>query len=211
MIAHGGSRAAAAAVGQQRQVSARLEPMDLPMGGEQAELDEMVAAAAGAELRPGPVLVLPGDRAHVPVRVQDLVLAAVFEGGTHAEAGLRFDCAGEALRVPLQFPQRDIEHRHLHATGNIHANRVRNDGVFCRQHAADGQSIADVRVRHQGTCHGHWQQAGLLHLHHGFVFQPLTPLPVLNRFSAWRRRSILQGFGKFAPQIVLRQKPTDWR
>ena len=58
------------------------------MGGKQAELDKMVAAAAGAELRPGPVLVLPGDRADVPIRIQDLMLAAVLERGPDAKARL---------------------------------------------------------------------------------------------------------------------------
>ena len=47
---------------------------DLSMGGEQPELDEMIAAAAGAELRPGAVLVLLRDRADRPIRVQHLML-----------------------------------------------------------------------------------------------------------------------------------------
>jgi len=55
--------------------------MNLSVGGEKPELHEMVAAAAGAQLPPGAILVLFCDRAYVPFGIQHLVLPAVLEAG----------------------------------------------------------------------------------------------------------------------------------
>jgi len=52
---------AAAAVRKQGHVCPRLQIIDFAMSGEQSELDEMIAAAAGAQLAPCAVLVLLGD------------------------------------------------------------------------------------------------------------------------------------------------------
>ena len=175
------------------------------MSGEQAELDEMIAAAAGAELRPGPVFVLFGHRADIPIRIQHLVLPAVLEAGAHAKTRLGLDRPGEPILVPFQFARRNIEHGHLHAAGNIHADRIRNDRVLRGQHSADGQPVANVRIRHEGAGHRDRQQAGFLHLHHRFVLQSFAPLPVFDGLGAWRRWSIQQRLGQFSPQAVLRK------
>ena len=185
--------------------------MNLPMSGEQAELDEMVAAAAGAKLRPGAVLVLLGDRADVPIRVQNLMLAAVLERGPDSKARLGLDGPRQAVLVTLQVPGGNIQHRHLHAAGDVHAHRVGNHRVFGGQHPADRETVADVGIGHQGPRHGHWQQAGPFHLHHGLVLQSFAPLAVFDRLGAWRWRSVQQGFGKFASQAVLRESRQDWR
>ena len=134
------------------------------------------------------------------------MLTAVLERGAHAKARLGFDRPGKAIRMPLQFADRDIQHRHLHAAGDIHADRIRNDGVLGGQHAANRQAIAHVRVRHEGAGHCHGQQAGFLHLHHGLVLQSFAPLAVFDRFGARRRRSVHNGFGQFLAQRVLRKK-----
>ena len=176
------------------------------MGSEEAELHEMVAAAAGAELRPGAVLVLFGDRAYLPIRIHHLVVAAVLESGAHAKAGFRFNRAGQAFRMPLQLTDGDIQHRHLHAAGDIHADCVWNNGVLGRQHAANRQAVAHVCVRHEGTGHCHGQQAGFLHLHHRLVFQSFAPLAVFDRLSARRRRSVHNGFGQFLAHRVFCKK-----
>src|SRR3954451_22931183 len=96
-------------------VSSRGEPMNLFMSGEQAELDEMIAASTGAKLRPGPILVLFGNRADRPIRIQHPMLTAVLELGAHSKTCLRLDRPGEPILVPFQFTCRNIEHGHLHA------------------------------------------------------------------------------------------------
>ena len=180
--------------------------MNLPVGGEKTELHEMVTAAAGAQLRPGAVLVLFGDRANVPIGIQHLVLPAVLEAGPHAKARLGLDGPGEAFGMPFQFADRDIQHRHLHAAGDIHADGIWNDRVLGGQHAADRQAVAHVRVGHESAGDCDRQQAGPFHLHHGLVFQPFAPLAIFDRFGAGRRRCVHNGLGEFLAQRVLREE-----
>src|SRR5512140_1112617 len=99
MVAHGSPRAAAAAVGEQRHIGSGCKSVNFAVSGKQAELDEMVAAAAGAELRPSPVFVLFGHWAGVPIRIQHLVLPAVLEAGAHAKTRFSLDCPGESILV----------------------------------------------------------------------------------------------------------------
>ena len=68
-----------------------------------------------------------------------------------------------------------------------------------------GQTVADVRIGHERPRHRHRQQAGLLHLHDGLVFQSFAPLAVFDRLGAWRRRCIQQRFSQFASQIVFNE------
>ena len=166
----------------------------------------MVAAAAGAQLRPGAVLVLFGDRAYIPIGIHHLVVPAVLEAGPHAKPRFRFNGPGEAFGMPFQFADRDIQHRHLHAAGDIDADRIRNDCVLGSQHAADRQAIAHVCVRHESAGHCHGQQAGFLHLHHGLVLQAFAPLAVFHRFGSRRRRSVHNGFGQLLAQRVLSEQ-----
>ena len=89
----------------------------------------------------------------------------------------------------FQIAHRDVQHRHLHAAGDIHAHSVRDHRVFRGQHAADGQAIAHMCIRHQRARHRHRQQTRLLHLHHRLVIQPLAPLMIFHRLGArWRWR-----------------------
>src|SRR5690349_7631789 len=113
MVAYGSACAAAAAVGEQCHVGSRCQPMNFPMSSEQAELDEMIAAAAGAKLRPGPVFVLFSHRADIPIRIQHLMPTAVLEACSHPKTRLRLDCPGEPILVPFQFAGGNIEHGHL--------------------------------------------------------------------------------------------------
>ncbi len=62
IIAHGRARAPAAAVREQGRVGARLEMANGIVRGEPPEFDEMIAAAAGAQLRPGLSLFCRGWR-----------------------------------------------------------------------------------------------------------------------------------------------------
>ena len=174
------------------------------MRREQAKLDEMISAPAGAELRPRAVLVLLRDGADRPIRVQHVMRAAFLEARADAKARFRFDGAGQAVLLLLQIAQRNVQHRHFHAAGNVHADGVRNHGVFRGQHAADGQAVANVRIRHERSRDGDRQQTGFLHLHHRLVFKPFAPLPVFHRLRARRRRRSKQRLREFTAQRVAR-------
>jgi hypothetical protein len=122
--------------------------------GEEAELDEVVSAAAGAELVPGFVLEVTGEEAEVPVQVEDGVMAALAaaEFGADAEAGLALDGVDEsvALVVGVERDGGEIEDGESHAAGDVDADGVGDDGSCGREHAADGQAVAHVGVGHEG-------------------------------------------------------------
>ncbi len=168
------------------------------MSGENSELDKMVSASARAELRPRAIFVLFRDRADRPIRVQHFMRAALLEIRADAETRLRLDGAREAILFVFQIAQRNIQHRHLHAAGDVHADGVGNHRVLRGQHAADGQAIADVRVRHERARDRHRQQTRLFHLHHRVVFETFAPLPILHRHGARQRRRVEQSLGKFS-------------
>ncbi len=85
------------------------------------------------------------------------MVAPILERSSDAEAGLRLDGAGEPVLLLVQVAHRNVEHGHFHATGDVHANGVGDDRVIRRQHAADGQAVAHMRVRHQRARHRHRQ------------------------------------------------------
>ena len=172
---HGRARPAAAAVAEQREVGPGGQPEVGLVEGQGAELHEVVAAAAGAQLAPRFVAALLGDRAHAPVAVHHLVLAPVAEGRAHAEAGLLDQRRGQAVLLLGQRGGRDIQHGQLHAAGDVHADRVRNDAAAGGQHAADGQAVALVRVGHQRPARGHRQLSRVGHLLQRARLQALAP------------------------------------
>src|ERR1022692_78886 len=102
MIAHRRARSTTAAVREQRHVSARFKILNSAMSIEQTELDKMIPAAARAELRPCLVLVLFGNRADRPIRIQNVVCAAILEIRADADPRLCFDGAREAILLLLQ-------------------------------------------------------------------------------------------------------------
>ena len=59
---------------------------------------------------------------------------------------------------------REVEHRQLHAAGDVDADAVGDDGALGREHAADRQAVAAVRVGHQRALHGRGQPQGVVHL-----------------------------------------------
>src|ERR1035441_7382200 len=153
MVAYGSTCAAASTVGEQCDISARGESMDFPMSGEEAELSEMIAAAAGTKLRPSPVFVLFSNRADIPIRTQHFVLTAVLEAGAHTKARLRLNRPGEPILVPFQFACGNIKHGHFHAASDIDAHRIRNHRVLGSQHPANRQPVTNVGIRHEGSRH----------------------------------------------------------
>ena len=59
---------------------------------------------------------------------------------------------------------REVEHRQLHAAGDVDADAVRDHGALGREHAADRQAVAAVGVGHERAPHGRRQAQRVLHL-----------------------------------------------
>ena len=165
----------------------------------------MISTPARAQLRPRAILVLFRHRAERPIRVHHVMLTALLEVRAHAEARLRLNRPREPVLTALQVMHREVQHRHLHAAGDVHPDGIGDHRVLRGQHAADGQAIAHVRVRHERTRHRHRQQTRLLHLHHRLVFQARAPLPILHRLRARRRRGALQRLGELPAQRIARE------
>ena len=165
----------------------------------------MISAPAGAKLGPGAVFILFRHRADRPIGVQHRVLAAIFKRGTNAEARLCLNGTRKTILLVLQVACGKIEDGHFHAAGDIDADGIRNDGIVRGQHAADGQAIAHVRIRHQGSRHENRQQTGFLHLHYGVVFKALAPLAIFDRLGPRRRRRAEQRLGEFPAQRITRK------
>ena len=170
----------AAAVGKQGEIGTPVQPFHRFLQRQFTELDEMVAAPAGAQLAPGLVPGFPGHGRDGPVPVEDRVVPAFLETGAHAEAGLRGDGLFQPVRPPFvpQRVQRQVQDGQLHPAGDIDAHGVGYDRVVGGQHAADGQAVAHVGVRHQRARQGHGQGARPLHLPDRLPVQVPPPLPV---------------------------------
>ena len=203
MGANGGAGAAAAAVAEQGHVLAGRKSADGVSGGKDAELDEMIAAAAGAELCPGAILVLAGDGADGPVRFEDLVFTTMLEGCAHTEAGLGFDGFDELLALSVQLTQRQIEDGEFHAAGDVDADGIGDHRVVGGEHTADGQAITDMGVRHEGARHRDRELAGPAHLVDGLGFEILSPLAPGRRRHAQRAFRAQQRLGKLTAQCVV--------
>ena len=119
----------------------------------------MVSASAGPELSPSAVLVLHGDRTHAPILVQHIVDASGFESRPHAELRLGLDRLSKTLTPLLKPLNGEVEDRHLHPAGDIHADRIGNHRVVGGEHAANREPVAYMRIGHQRSRHGHWQVA----------------------------------------------------
>ena len=122
--------------------------------------------------------------------------AAVTERRAHAEARLRLDGAREAILLLLQVAHRNVQHGHFHAARDVHADGVGDHRVVRGQHAADGQAVADVRIRHQRARDRHRQQTRFLHLHHRVVFETFAPLAIFHGNFARRNFSLSASTGE---------------
>jgi hypothetical protein len=194
-------------VREQREIFAGLKVADFFARGEEAEFDEVIAAAAGAKLRPGALFILFCNRADRPIFVHDRMLPSLLvETRANAESRLGFNGLDQRVRLSIEFARRPIEHRHLHAASDVHADRIRNHSAFNGQHAADRQPITDMRVGHERALHGNRQKARAFHLHDSFVLEILAPLFVGDRLVARRRRSFEERTREFAAEIVFRER-----
>ncbi len=176
VIADGGAGAAAAAVAEQGDVGSGGKVLDGLFIGEDAEFDEVIAAAAGAELGPGAVPVLSGDRAEGPIGLEDGVVAAALEGGADAEAGFGLDGADEMFAAAFEVAHGEVEHGEFHAARDIDADGIGDHGVVGGEDSPDGEAVADVGVGHEGAGDGDRELAGAAHLVDGFRLEALAPL-----------------------------------
>ena len=76
------------------------------------------------------------------------MLTWLIEVRADAETGLVRDGFDEPLAAAVQLAHGQVQHGHLHAARDVHADGVRDDGVFGGEHAADGQAVAHVSVGH---------------------------------------------------------------
>ena len=131
------------------------------------------------------------------------MLAALLERGTHPEARLDFDCFDQLLALPIQFAQRQVQHREFHAAGNVHAHGIRNDRVVRGQHTADRQAVTHMGIRHQGARDCHRQLTGSAHLVDSLRLQSFPPLAPCGRGFADGPCTTSQSLCKLAAQLVL--------
>ena len=165
----------AARVAQEREVLAAREPARFVEHRELAELDEVIAAPARAELCPGAILQSGGHARDAPVGVHHVVLTPRLERGAHPEPCLTLDRPRQTCLVIRQRADGQIQHRQLHPARDVDSHRIRDDGVMRRQHTADGQSVAHVRIRHERARYRDRQTARILHLLHGGRLVILAP------------------------------------
>ena len=137
--------------------SRRLLRIDL----ERAKLHEVVAAAAGAELLVGLVAEPLRDGRHLPIGIEHRMLAKLppapwptaGKRRPHAKPRLALDGCCQPIGLLFQPRGRCVKHAHLHPAGDVNADRVGNHRVVGRQHPADRQAVADMRIGHQGPGH----------------------------------------------------------
>ena len=203
MIANRRASAPASAMAEQSEIFSRRKPEVLILHRESSELNKVVSAPAGPELRPRAITVLLRDRAAAPVPFEDFMSASLLESGPNTKASLRFDGSGEALLLAFKVLRRNIQDGHFHAASDVHTNRIRNNCVISRKHATNGQAVANVGIRHEGPHHGNRQQTSSFHLHDSIVLQALTPLAILGRGGARCRRRMEQRLGEGPSQPIL--------
>ena len=108
------------------------------------------------------------------------MVAAAFEFRADAEARFGFDGPSQIGFVAAQPVQRQIENGHFYAASDVHTNRIRNDGVVCREDATDGQAVTHMRIGHKRRSNGDRQLAGIFHLLECVGVQVRAPLATGN-------------------------------
>src|SRR3984893_2453155 len=138
------TRTSAPRVAEECEVLTARESRRLVEHRETAELDEMIAGPARAELRPGAILQPRGHTRHPPIGVHDVMLPTRSERGAHPEACLTFERSCQTGLVVRERADREVQHGQLHPARDVDADRVRDDGLTCGEHAADGEPVADM-------------------------------------------------------------------
>ena len=185
--------ASTAGMAEERQVPAGRETDSVVEHGELAELHEVVAAPARPQLGPGAILQSGRDDGDVPVAVHDIVLAPRSERGAHSELGLPLDRSRQAWLLVGQRAHRQIQHGHLHPACDVDTDGVRDDRFVGGQDTADGQPVADVRIRHERARDSHRQFACVLQLLHRIRLEIAAPNLVRSVALSWLEGSCRGG------------------
>lgn len=164
--------------------------------GEGAEFNEVVAAAAGAELFPGFFMEAFGDGGDAPVFVHDIVMATDFEFTAHAEAGFVFEEVCQSVFLAGDDIGLALVDGEFHATRDIDTDGVGDDRVFSREDAANGKPVTDMGIGHEGTGEGDREGAGVGDLFDGFGVQIVAPLLPGGEFGAWGVGGSVEGAGE---------------
>ena len=166
----------------------------------------MIAAAARAELRPRLVAQPLRHRRNAPVFVHHVVLAALLELAAHAEARLALDDVRETIPLSGDRVRLAVEDGQLHAARDVHADGVRNHRVVRREHAADRQAVADVRIRHERARHRDRQRTRIRHLLHRLRLEALAPLTPRRERLALRERRLVERASKRLAQRIAEKR-----
>ena len=82
------------------------------------------------------------------------------------------------LFLSFQFFYRNVRHRQLHPTGDVHPHGIRYNGVAGSQNTSDGEPVTYVRVRHKCSRNGDRQAAGVAHLTDTQLVETYPPLAI---------------------------------
>ena len=148
-----------------------------------------------------------------PILIQHSVFAPVviFKGCPYAEPGFPLQGGNQGLAFVCQGRNRPIKDAQPHAAGDIHPDGVGNNGIPHRQHAAYGQPVAGMGIRHERPAHGVGQGTGVFHLTNGALFHlHIAPLlPGGGRFARFEphplREMLLHGQGQRTQHRISRQ------
>src|SRR5256885_2155766 len=97
VVADGRAGAAATAVAKQSYISSRFQILDSGASGKKSKFDEVIAAAARAELCPGAVTVGFGNGTYRPISFQYRIVAAVSKTGADAKTSFSFDSTNKPV------------------------------------------------------------------------------------------------------------------
>ena len=125
-----------------------------------------------------------------------------FKTRSHAETCFPFNGHDECVPVFKQSGQRHVQHGEAHAAGDVHSHGIGNDRISYRQHSADGQAVAGVRVGHERAARRRRNTAGVFHLADSlFLHILVSPLsPRRGRFAGSKVRTVGKKFHEQAGQ-----------
>ena len=171
---HGVAGSTAPRVAEQSQVPPLRQTGRRIEHREHAELHEVVAASARAELCPRAVLQPGRHLRRAPVVVHHRVLATTLEAGANPKPGFSLQRSRQFRLPGNEVVDRPIDDRHLHAARDVHAHRVGDHGVVGGKDATDRQSVALVRVGHQRGGHRNGELAGVANLFQRAILESLA-------------------------------------
>ncbi len=185
------ARSARARVREDREVGAGRQPEVVGRQVEAPELHEVVPGAARPELSGGLVAQAAHElRARPAAGVEHVVVGPLGQRLAGAELRLAQERALEGRRLVVEHRGRQVEHGQLHPARDVDAHAVRDHGALGREHAADRQPVALVRIGHQGALHRRRQAQRVVHLSERALLGVGAPGLERRRRGALRERHV---------------------